>query len=161
MFAILHAFVMFVADLFKSRCRLDCWNLHGVHRADEGRLCFDRPPHRCLVDGWNGHYACTRSTSSSKPNGSNTPYVWLWQSARRPSSGFAEWQVTELGGRSFSHNAWSKKAKWGQYRQGDYFRPTVLPGLLRSRRDAASQTPRSPRRNHDSRTAPAGLPERY
>jgi len=48
MFAILHAFVMFVADLFKSRCRLEAVNLFLRHQLN---IALRRAPPRLRLRG--------------------------------------------------------------------------------------------------------------
>jgi len=47
MFSILHALGMFVADLFKSRCRLEAENLRWTRTDTTGRHC-----RRCGADQW-------------------------------------------------------------------------------------------------------------
>src|SRR5271169_218088 len=48
MFVILHAFVMFVADLFKSRCRLEAENLFLRHQLN---IALRRAPPRLRLRG--------------------------------------------------------------------------------------------------------------
>ena len=58
MFAILHAFVMFVADLFKSRCRLEAENLFLRHQLN---IALRRAPPRLRLRGCDRALVCTEN----------------------------------------------------------------------------------------------------
>jgi hypothetical protein len=58
MFAILHALGMFVADLFKSRCRLEAENLFLRHQLG---IALRRAPPRFRLRGIDRALVCTEN----------------------------------------------------------------------------------------------------